>query len=165
MGKPDQHDTYASQSTYVRRTLSAGGPRMWQPSTSCQQSWSESLLPRKRAPDTIHSTPTDQSTGPYLVSLPSQPMKSGESQTSINRRLLGLPGPYHRHAIGTFNTCSRGPTERSLTDTGEGYNLGGAGSPHTHSLTFPTSCLPFHLVAPPGLQFNQVPAFTPSIEF
>jgi hypothetical protein len=31
--------------------------------------------------------------------------------------------------------------------------------------TFPTSCLPFPLVAPPGLQFNQVPAFTPSAEF
>jgi hypothetical protein len=74
-------------------------------------------------------------------------------------------GPYHQHAIGTFNTCSWGPTERSLTDTGGGYNLEGAGLPHTHSPTFPTSCLPFLLVAPPGLQFNQVPAFTPSIEF
>jgi hypothetical protein len=81
---------------------------------------------------------------------------SGESQTSINSRLLGLLGPYHRHAIGTFNTCSWGPTHRSLTDTGEGYNLGGAGSPHTHSLTFPTSCLHFPLRAPPSLQFNQV---------
>jgi hypothetical protein len=30
-----------------------------------------------------------------------------ESQTSIDSRLLGLPGLYHRHAIGTFSTCSR----------------------------------------------------------
>jgi hypothetical protein len=90
---------------------------------------------------------------------------SGESQTYINSRLLGLQGPYHRYAIGTFNTCSWGTTKRSLTDTGGGYNLGGIGSPHIHSLTFPTSCLSFPLVAPPGLHFNQVPAFKPSVEF
>jgi hypothetical protein len=67
--------------------------------------------------------------------------------------------------IGTFNTCSWGPTERFLIDTGGGYNLEGAGLPHTHSPTFPTSYLPFPLVAPPGLQFNQVPTFTPSVQF
>jgi hypothetical protein len=33
------------------------------------------LLPRKRAPDTIPSTPADRSMSPYPVSLPSQPMK------------------------------------------------------------------------------------------
>jgi hypothetical protein len=65
-------------------------------------------------------------------------------------------GPYHRHAIGMFNTCSWGPTEQPLIDTGGGYNLGGAGSPHIHSPIFPTSCLPFSLVAPPDLHFNQV---------
>jgi hypothetical protein len=69
----------------------------------------------------------DRSTGPYPVSLPSQPMKQwGQSQASINGRLLGLLDSYHQYAIGTFNTYSRGPTERSLTDTGGGYNLGGA---------------------------------------
>jgi hypothetical protein len=81
---------------------------------------------------------------------------SVESHTSINNRLLGLPGPYHRHAIGTFNTCSWGPTHRSLTNIGGSYNIGGAGFPRTHSLTFPTNCLLFPLVAPPGLHFNQV---------
>jgi hypothetical protein len=81
---------------------------------------------------------------------------SGESQTSINSRQLGLPGSYHRHAIGTFNTCSRGPTHRSLTNTGGDYNLGYAGFSHTHSLTFPTSYLSFPLVASPDLYFNQV---------
>jgi hypothetical protein len=44
-------------------------------------------------------------------------------KTSINSRLLGLPGSYHRHAIGTFNTCSRVPTPRSLTDTGRDYHI------------------------------------------
>jgi hypothetical protein len=52
-----------------------GGPRTWQPFTSRRQSWTESLLLRKRAPDTIHSTTADRSVGPYLVSLSSQPMK------------------------------------------------------------------------------------------
>jgi hypothetical protein len=99
----------------------------------------------------------DRSTGPYLASLPSQPMKQwGQRQASINDRLLGLLSPYHPYAIGTFNTYSRGPTERYLTDTGGGYNLGGAGLPHTHYSTFPTSCPHFLLVAPPSLQFNQV---------
>jgi hypothetical protein len=34
-----------------------------------------SLLPRKRAPDTISSTPVDRSVGPYPISLSNQPMK------------------------------------------------------------------------------------------
>jgi hypothetical protein len=84
-----------------------------------------------------------------------------KSQAPVDNQLLGLPGPYHRHAIGTFNTCSRGPTERSLIDTSEGYNLGGAGLPHTHSPTFPTSCPHFPLVAPPSLHFNQILANRP----
>jgi hypothetical protein len=49
-----------------------------------------------------------------------------------------------------------GPTERSLIDTGEGYNLDDAGLPCIHSPIFPTSCPHFPLVALPGLQFNQV---------
>jgi hypothetical protein len=58
--------------------------------------------------------------GPYPASLPQQPKSSGKSQAPIDNQLLGLPGPYHRHVIGTFNTCSRGPTEGSLIDTGGG---------------------------------------------
>jgi hypothetical protein len=59
------------------------------------------------------------------------PWSSGENQASVDIRLLGLPDPYHRYTIGTFNTCSRGATHRSLTDTGGGYNLGGVDLPHT----------------------------------
>jgi hypothetical protein len=55
-----------------------------------------------------------------------------------------------------------GPTEWSLIDTGGGYNLEGAGLPHIYSPAFPTSCLRFPLKAPPGLHFNQVPAFNQS---
>jgi hypothetical protein len=90
---------------------------------------------------------------------------SEESQTSVDSRLLDLPDPYHWHAISTFNTCSRGSTHRSLTDTGRGYNLGGTGFTHIHSPTFPTSCLHFPLRAPPSLYFNQVPLTKPKFEF
>jgi hypothetical protein len=43
---------------------------------------------------------------------------------------ISLLGPDHQHAIGTFHTCSRELTHRSIIDTGGGYNLGGAGLPH-----------------------------------
>jgi hypothetical protein len=60
-----------------------------------------------------------------------------------------------------FNTYSRGPIEQSLIDIGGDYNLGGADSPHTHSPTFPTSYLPFPLVALLGLHFNPAPLLKP----
>jgi hypothetical protein len=103
---------------------------------------------------------TDPWVRTQLLSWTSQ-WSRGVSQAPDDDQLLGLPGPYHRHAIDTFNTCSWGPTERSLTDPGGGYKLGCAGLSHTHSLTFPTSCLPFSLVAPPGLQLHQDPLLKP----
>jgi hypothetical protein len=46
---------------------------------------------------------------------------------------IGLLSSYHQHVISTFNTYSWEPTYRPLIDTGEGYNLGGAGLSH-HTL-------------------------------
>jgi hypothetical protein len=106
---------------------------------SCQQSWAGPLLSRKRTPDTILSAPTDRSTGMYLASLPSQPMKQcGQNQASINGRLLGLLGTYHQHAIGTFNTCSQVPTPQSLTDTCRGYHIENLEIATTLSPPFPS---------------------------
>jgi hypothetical protein len=139
------HDhTYLTWSTYSNLSYSR------------QQIWTDPLHLRRRDPDTIHSTTAIRSAGPNPASLPQQPKNSGEKSTPVDNWLLGLPGPYHWHAIGTFNTCSRGPTERSLINTGRGYNLGGAGLPHTHSPTFTTSCPHFALMAPPGLHFNHI---------
>jgi hypothetical protein len=96
---------------------------------------SSTELDRVTAPEKKGSRHNPQCVGsPIRGSVPSfspEPTNEGmeKVKTSINSRLLGLPGPYHRHAIGVFNTCSRGPTERSLTDTGRGYNLGGADLP------------------------------------
>jgi hypothetical protein len=113
-------------------------------SRSHQQSWVGPLLSRKRAPDTIISTPADWSMGPYPVSLLSQSMKQWrQSQPSVDGRLLGLPNPYHRHTIGTFNTCSQGPTHRSLTDTGGAYSLKGADFSHTTLWPSQSTVLPF----------------------
>jgi hypothetical protein len=163
--RPTRHVRFPHQFTYARRTLPAGGPYTWQPSTSRRQSWTKSLLLRKRAPDTIPSTPTDRSGDTYPVSLPSQPMKQWRKSNIHQQQATRFTGPYHRHAIGTFNTCSWVPTEWSLIDIGGGYNLECVILLQTHSPTFPSSCLPFPLVAPNGLQFNQVLAFTPSVEF
>jgi hypothetical protein len=127
-----------------------------------RQIWIDPTAPKKKG-----SWHNPQHTGwPIRGSVPSfspEPANEagGVSQVSDDDQLLGLPSLYHRHAIGTFNTCSWGPTERSLTNPGEGYNLGGAGFPHSHSPTIPTSYLPFPLVAPPGLHFNQAPLLKP----
>jgi hypothetical protein len=62
----------------------------------------------------------------------------------------------HQHAIGTFNTCSRGPTHRSLINTDGGYNLGGVVLSHITPRPFQPVVFTFHLWAPPDLQFNPV---------
>jgi hypothetical protein len=137
--RPTRHVCFPRQSTYARRTLRAGGPRTWQPFMSRRQSWAGTLLPKRRAPDTILSAPADWSVGPYTASLLSQPMKQwGQSQASINDRLLGLLGPDHQHAIGTFNTCSRVPTPQSLTDIGGCYHKENPEIATAHSSPFPS---------------------------
>jgi hypothetical protein len=155
-GKPDQHDTYASHASprtsgvHFLRAVPVRDNLSWVINRVGQSHRSrEKWLPTQSTARQL----TDSWVHTQFLSWPNQWI-SGESQTSINNRLLSLPGPYHRHAIGTFNTCSRGLIHRSLTDTDGGYNLGGDSLPRTHSSTFPTSYLPFPLVAPP--HFNQV---------
>jgi hypothetical protein len=107
---------------------------------------------------------------PIRGSVPSFSAKSTNeavtlSQASVDDKLLGLLSLYHQHAIGTFNTCSRGPTHRSLTDIGGGYNLGGADLPHHTPRPFQPTVSTFHQRAPPGLQFNLVLSTKPEFEF
>jgi hypothetical protein len=78
----------------------------------------------------------------------------GVKSPSVDVRLLGLLGSYHQYVIGTFNTCSQGPTHQSLTDTGEDYNLGGACLPHHTPRPSPSTVSTFHLRAPPGLRLS-----------
>jgi hypothetical protein len=118
--------------------------------------YSRSTAPEKKGSRHNPQRTADRSVGPYPASLPSQLMKQwGQSQASINGQLLGFLGPYHQYAIGIFNTCSRGPTERSLTDTCEGLQPWRCRLSTYHSSTFPTNYLPFPLVAPPGLHLTK----------
>jgi hypothetical protein len=128
----------------------------------CRQIWIDSTTPEKKS--SRHNL--EHAGWPIHGSIPSfspEPATEagGISQAPVGDQLLGLPGPYHRHAIGMFNTCSRGPTHRSLTDTGGGYNLGGADLPHTTPRPSQPAISTFHLRAPLGLQFNQVPSTKP----
>jgi hypothetical protein len=81
------------------------------------------LLPRKSAPDST-SQPGWVVHGTHLSFSPKTAIKEALlSQAPVDDQLLGLPSPYHRLAIGTFNTCSRVPTPWSLTNTGGGYHI------------------------------------------
>jgi hypothetical protein len=159
-----QHVRFPLQSTYARRTLSTGSPHTWQPFTgsyeveTCPYTQKKSWQPKIDWPSRHLGWPHSSS---HAIALE----WGREVSAQWLHSYFSLLGPYHQYAIGTFNTCSWGPTHRSLTDTGGGYNLGGAGLPHT---TFwpsqPAVCI-FHLSAPLGLQFDQVYQLNQSVEF
>jgi hypothetical protein len=109
--------------TNMTCTLPVGGPRTWQPFASHQQHWTVHTAPEKKG--SWHNPQPGWVIRRSATQFLSQHShwSSNESQTSVDSRLLGLSSPYHRHVIGTFNTCSRVPTPRSLTDTGGGYHI------------------------------------------
>jgi hypothetical protein len=123
--KLDQHDIYAfhaSPRTPDVRFLRAVPVRDNLSRVTDRVGWILLLL-RKGAPD---STPQPGwvARGTHINFSPKTAIKAvGLSQAHVDSRLLGLPGPYHRHAIDTFNTCSWVPTSRSLNDTGGGYHI------------------------------------------
>jgi hypothetical protein len=55
----------------------------------------------------------------------------------------------------TTQTCSLGPDDQSLTDTGGGYHLGALNFRSYHSPSFPSSILHFSLIAMSSLQLCQ----------
>jgi hypothetical protein len=96
------------------------------------------LLLRKSSPDST-SQPSWVFRGTHLSFSPKTVIEAaGLSQASVNNMLLGLLRSYHRHAIGTFNTCSRIPTPRSLTNTGGGYHIENLEMTTTLSPPFPS---------------------------
>jgi hypothetical protein len=62
-------------------------------SYSRQQIWTDPLHPRRRAPDTIHSTTVIQYAGPYPASLPQQPKSSGKKSSSCWQPTTRLTKP------------------------------------------------------------------------
>jgi hypothetical protein len=68
-------------------------------------------------------------------------------------KLLSLRDPIKfRMPQYTTQTCSSGPYDRSLIDTGGGYHLEAPNFRSYHSSSFTSSILHFPLIAPPGLQ-------------
>jgi hypothetical protein len=151
---------------YTRHMLPMSSPRTWQSFTSHRQIWMDPTAPEKKG--SRHNS--QHVSWPIHESVPSfSPKPTNKavdlSQASVNIKLLGLLGPYHQHVIGTFNTCSQEPTHQSLTDTAGCYNLRGAGFLHTTPRPSQSVVSPFHLRAPPGLQFHHEPSIKQNIKF
>jgi hypothetical protein len=157
--KPDQHATHFPRSVHIYPSTIciSCGPRIatfseWPTDLDGSHcSWEKGLQHNPHHAD-----------WPICGSVPSFPSKPtneavGLSQASVNDKLLGLLGPYHQHAIGTFNTCSRGPTHWSLINIGGGYNLRGASFSHTTPRPSQLTVSTFHLRAPPGLRLIHPP--------
>jgi hypothetical protein len=85
----------------------------------------------------------------------------GAKSTSCWRSTTRLTRHIYQYAIGTFNTCSREPTYRSLTDTGGGYKLGGVVFPHITSQPSPSTVSAFHLRACPVSNLTNNPPMVP----
>jgi hypothetical protein len=125
MGKPDQHTTRFPRSVRIwSMTIRISrGPHITTFHTVVNR-FEQIHCTREEGLPTQSTTrwPSDPRVRTQPLSHNSQ-RAVGKSQAPVHNRLLGLPGTYHRHAIGTFNTCSRGPTERSLINTGGGTTL------------------------------------------
>jgi hypothetical protein len=123
---------------------------------SCRQIWMDPTALEKKGSrhNPQHADRPIRGSVPSFSPKPTNKLV-GLSQASVDDKLLGLLGPYRQHAIGTFNTCSWGPTYQFVIDTGGGYSLEGASFPHTTPQPSLLTVSPFHLMAPPGLQFGQ----------
>jgi hypothetical protein len=121
-----------TQSAYGLRPYISHVVHIYQPFVRRRQIWMDPIAPEKNG-SRYNPQHTGWSIRGSVPSFSLEPTNEtmGVSQAHVDDQLLGLPGPYRRYAIGTFNTCSRGPTHRSLTDIDGGYNLGGTGLPHT----------------------------------
>jgi hypothetical protein len=95
----------------------------------------------------------------HLIFLPSQHPWSREERFRPSGYIATSAYWAHKHqnAISTFNPCSRGPTHRSITDTGGGYNLGVVGFPHTTLRPSQPAVSTFYLRAPPDLKLINSP--------
>jgi hypothetical protein len=162
-GKPDQHATYASHSS--PRTSGICFLR----AVPVRDNLSLAPTKSKHAPTPGESLGNQRQTArpsSWVTSfvLPCDSPEVGERGFGpMVTQLHQFAGPISPAYIWYVQYLLTGPTEWSLTDTGGGYNLGGADLPHTHSPTFPASYPHFPLMAPLGLQFNQVLAINQSL--
>jgi hypothetical protein len=153
--RPTRYVRFPHQSTYAWRTLPTDSPYTWQPFMSHRQIWTDPL-PREKKGSRHNPQHTNWS---ICGSVPSFSHRTaseavGKIQASVDDKLLDLLDPYHQHAISTFNSCSRGLTHRSLTNTGGGYNLEGVDFPHATHRPSQSAIFPFHLRAPHSLRLS-----------
>jgi hypothetical protein len=153
--KPDQHNTYASHASPRFCGQSPYVATFHETPIDLDCSWEKGLLTQS----TAHRL-TDPQVDTQLLSRASQ-WSRGHKPSSCRRPTTRFAGPISPVCDRYVQYLLTGVNHRSLTDIGRGYNLGGASLPHTHSLTFPPSYLPFLLVAPLSLPFNQVPLIKP----
>jgi hypothetical protein len=149
-----RHVRFLRRSMYVTCVLSAGSHRTWEPFTLTQQSWTDSLLLRKKC-SRLHLSAR-------LRDLwdPSQFLSQHNYWNNVLKSnicwqtcYIGLLGLYHQHGISTFNTCSRRSTHWSLTGTGWGYKLRGVGLSHHTSWPSQLTAIRF---PPKGLVRTQI---------
>jgi hypothetical protein len=142
--RPTWHVCFPHQFMYTWHTLPAGGPRTWQPFGK-----SSTVMDRATAPEKKGSRHNPYHAGwPIHGSVPSfysEPAVEavGIKPPSVGIQLLGLSGPYHRHVICTFNTCSRGVNPSVINWHKQGLQPWRCRLSTYHSSTFPTSCLSF----------------------
>jgi hypothetical protein len=121
-GKPDQHATCIPRLVHV-----------W--SQTIRISCGQCVATFRLVPTRSKQTPTPDEIlaitdrlaqpSPWVTSsfLPYDCLSVGERGFGqVVTQLHRLTGPIYQHAIGTFNTSSRGSTHRSLTETSGGYN-------------------------------------------
>jgi hypothetical protein len=135
-------------------TLPTSGPHTWQPFTLTQQSWTDSLLPRKSAPDSTSQLGwvTRETRLSFSPNTTIEVVRW--SQIVVDEQATKLTGPISLTWDQYVQYLLAGPTHRSLTDTGRGYSLGGAGFPQiTLRPSWPTVST-FHLRAPPDLRLS-----------
>jgi hypothetical protein len=117
--RPTHHVRFPLQPMHARHTLSTGSPRMWQSFTGSHE---VEIVPytRKKSWQLKTDWPSRRLGWHHSSSHVTALQKGREVSAQLLHSYISLLGPYHQHTIGAFNTCSRVPTHRSITDTGGG---------------------------------------------
>jgi hypothetical protein len=155
-GKPDQHVTRIPRSVYVWSQIIRISRNQ------CIATFH--VVPRGRSrplhPKEILATknrPTQPSSWVTPFFLPHDNLRIGKGDFGqVVTQLHHLTSPIYQHMIGTFNTCPREPTHRSLIDIGGGYNLRDVSFLHHTPRPSQSIVLRFHLRAPPGLRLSNL---------
>jgi hypothetical protein len=120
------------------------------------QSWTDPIAPEKKG--SLTTSPVHRLTDPWVPTQFLSPHSHWSSRLKTNicwgHATLIYWAHEHQYAIGTFNTYSRVPTPRSLTDTDGGNNLGSASFPHYTPRPSQPTVSTFHLRAPLDLHFH-----------